>query len=308
MSRSRCSTRARRRPSSPTRNLGLVGPIIKRLAPGLDAGAVLAELRERISDELDYAVEAQHQRRLERLFRGHPHVRLPRVHTDLSTRRVLVSEYVEGLRADQIKPLGDAERDRIGEIAFRFFFGLVWRDGAVAGDPHPDNCVLCPDGRLCLLDFGLLRGLEADYLDGERDIMRALSDDDPQRVQDGLSRLGYLPQPESFDRDALFEHLATAGEWRLAPGFRRIDPADVARILELGYPPRSPYFALMRRVRLPPPTLLLRRMEVQVLSLLGDLHAGADWGAITAEHHSGMPASTTLGREDHAFHARHARR
>ena len=87
------------------RNLGLVGPIVKRLAPELDAGALLGEIRERVSDELDYEVEAQHQRRLERLFRGHPHVRLPRVHTDLSTRRVLVSEYVEGLRIDEVRHL-----------------------------------------------------------------------------------------------------------------------------------------------------------------------------------------------------------
>jgi predicted unusual protein kinase regulating ubiquinone biosynthesis (AarF/ABC1/UbiB family) len=128
------------------RDLGLVGPLVKRVAPGLDAGALRSEIRERISDELDYEVEAQHQRRLERLFRGHPHVR------------------ADGLRADEIKHLGDAERDRIGEIAFRFFFGLVWRHGAVAGDPHPDNCILSPDGRLCLLDFGLLRDLETDYL------------------------------------------------------------------------------------------------------------------------------------------------
>jgi predicted unusual protein kinase regulating ubiquinone biosynthesis (AarF/ABC1/UbiB family) len=283
------------------RNLGLVGPIIKRLAPGLDAGAVLAELRERIAVELDYELEAQHQRRLERRFRGHPHVRLPRAYTDLSARRVLVTEYVEGLRADEIKQLGEAERDRIGEIAFRFFFGLVWRDGIVAGDPHPDNCVLCPDGRLCLLDFGLLRDLDADYLQGEHDIMRALADDDPQGVHDGLSRLGYLPDPGSFDPGALLEHLATAGEWRLARGFRRLDPEYVTRILELGYPPRSPYFPLMRRLRMPPPTLLLRRMEIQVLSLLGDFHAAADWGAITAEHHSSEPASTALGREDRAF-------
>jgi predicted unusual protein kinase regulating ubiquinone biosynthesis (AarF/ABC1/UbiB family) len=289
------------------RNLGLAGPIIKRLAPGLDAGALLAEIRERISDELDYEVEAQHQRRLERRFRGHPHVRLPRVLTDLSTRRVLVSEYVEGLPADEIKHLGDAERDRIGEIAFRFFFGLAWREGVVAGDPHPDNCILCPDGRLCLLDFGLLRDLEADYLHGERDVMRALADDDSPRVHDGLSSLGYLPEPQSFDRDMLLDHLATASEWMLAQGFRRIDPEYVGQILELGYPPRSPYFALMRRLRMPPPTLLLRRMEVQVLSLLGDFRVGANWGAITAEHHSGKPASTALGHEDQAFLERHTR-
>ncbi len=283
------------------RNVGLVGPIIKRLAPGLDAGALLAELRERISDELDYEIEAQNQRRLERRFRGHPHVRLPRVYTELSTRRVLVTEFVEGLRGEEIKRLGDAERDRIGEIAFRFYFGLVWRDGVVAGDPHLDNCIVCPDGQLCLLDFALLRDLEADYLEGERGIERAVADDDPQRVHDGLSSLGYLPDPESFDRDALLEHLATAGEWRLAPGSRRIEPEDVSQILALGYPPRSPYFALMRRLNMPPATLLLRRMEVQVLMLLGDLRAEADWGAITAEHHSGNPVSTALGSEEHAF-------
>ena len=66
------------------RNLGLVGPILKRLAPGLDAGALLAEVRELISDELDYELEAQHQRRLERRLRGHPaHPGGPRTHRPL---------------------------------------------------------------------------------------------------------------------------------------------------------------------------------------------------------------------------------
>ena len=89
---------------------------------------------------------------------------------------------------------------------------------------------------------------------------------------------------------------------------RRIDPGYVARVFELGYPPRSPYLAVMRQLRMPPRTLLLRRMEVQLLALLGDLHAAADWGAIAGEHHAGAPASTPLGREDHALHTRRTRR
>ena len=60
----------------------------------------------------------------------------------------------------------------------------------------------------------------------------------------------------------------------------------------------------MRRERIPPATLLLRRMEIQVLSLLGALGAAGDWGAIAAEHHAGEPASTALGREDAAFFQR----
>src|SRR6266550_5903549 len=80
------------------RNATLLLPLVKRLAPGLDAKALAAEMRERIGDELDYELEAQNQRRIERMLRGHPFVRVPRIDTSLSTQRVLVSEYVEGAR------------------------------------------------------------------------------------------------------------------------------------------------------------------------------------------------------------------
>jgi predicted unusual protein kinase regulating ubiquinone biosynthesis (AarF/ABC1/UbiB family) len=286
------------------RNLGLVRPILNRLAPELDASAVLAEIRDRISDEIDYELEAEHQRRLQRLLRGHPHVRVPRVHTDLSTRRVLVTEYVEGLRSDQIERLGEPERDRTAEIAFRCYFDLALRAGVVAGDPHADNCILCPDGRLCLLDFGLLRDLDADSRQGELAVMRAIADGDAQCVHDSLAGLGYLPNPRSVDPDQLLEHLAAGGEWMLAAGVRRIDPAYVTDVFELAYPPRSPHFPSMRHMAIPAATLLLRRMEIQLLALLGNFNAGADWGAITAEYHSGKPASTALGRAQDAFWTR----
>jgi ABC1 atypical kinase-like domain len=287
------------------RDVALVTPIVNRLAPRLDAGAVLSEVRERIADELDYEIEAQHQRRLARLFRGHPHVRVPRVHTDLSTRRVLVTEYVDGLGFDEIASLDEPARDRIGEIVFRFFFGLLWRKRTAAGDPHPDNCLLCPDGRVCLLDFALLRRLDAEYLEGERDAMRAIVDADPDALDDALAGLGYLAQSESYDPAALLEYLAAAGEWFLAGGFRRIEPGYVGRTFRLAYPPRSPWFSLLRRMRFPAPALLPRRMEMQMLSLLGELRAGGDWAAIAAEHWANQPPSTLLGREDAAYFERH---
>jgi predicted unusual protein kinase regulating ubiquinone biosynthesis (AarF/ABC1/UbiB family) len=287
--------------ASDLRAIRAVRPIVQRLAPGSDAGALLSEVRDRIGDELDYEIEAQHQRRLARLFRDHPHVRVPRAHTDLSTRRVLVTEYVDGLRFDEITQLDQAERDRIGEIVFRFFFGLVWRERIVCGDPHPDNCLLSPDGRVCLLDFALVRGLEPEYLDGERDVIRAVIDADPHAVHRALAHLGYLAETQSDDPAALLEYLATTGEWLLARGSRRIDPAYVRRTLESGYPPRSPWFSLLRRLTFPPPTLLLRRMEIQMLSLLGELRAAGDWAMIAAEHRGHQPPVTPLGRQDAAF-------
>src|SRR5438309_6232277 len=97
------------------RNAMLLLPLVKRLAPGLDAKALAVEMRERIAEELDYELEAQNQRRIGRLLRGHPFVRVPRVDTSLSTRRVLVSEYIEGERFDAVRRADDAQRDRYGE-------------------------------------------------------------------------------------------------------------------------------------------------------------------------------------------------
>jgi predicted unusual protein kinase regulating ubiquinone biosynthesis (AarF/ABC1/UbiB family) len=293
--------------ASDLRAIGVVSPILQRLAPCCDARALLSEVRERIADELDYEIEAQHQRRLARLFRDHPHVLVPRVHTELSSPRVLVTEYVNGSGFDEVAQLDEAERDRIGEIVFRFFFGLVWRECLACGDPHPDNCLLCPDGRVCLLDFALLRSLEPAYLDGEGDVMRAVIEADPDAVHRALGDLGYLAKAESYDPAALLEHLATAGDWLLAEGFRRIDPAYVLRTLESGYPPQSPWFSVMRRLEFPPSTLLLRRMEIQMLSLLGELRAGGDWAGIAAEHWAGQAPLTPLGREDAAFFDRASR-
>jgi predicted unusual protein kinase regulating ubiquinone biosynthesis (AarF/ABC1/UbiB family) len=292
--------------ASDLRAIGAVSPIVQRLAPGSDAGALLSEVRERIADELDYEIEAQHQRRLWRLFRDHPHVRVPRVHTDLSTRRVLVTEYVDGLGFDEIAQLDEAERDRIGEIVFRFFLGLVWRERTVCGDPHPDNCLLCPDGRVCLLDFALTRDLEPEYLDGEKDVMQAVIDADPHAVHSALAHLGYLAKTQSYDPAALLEYLAAAGEWLLAEGSRRIEPAYVRRTFESGYPPRSPWFSMLRRLTFPPPALLLRRMEIQMLALLGELRASGDWARIAAEHWADQPPQTQVGRQDAAFFHRHS--
>jgi hypothetical protein len=202
------------------------------------------------------------RRRIERLYRGHPHVRVARVHTALSTRRMLVSEYLDGRPIAEIARLDDSERDRVGEIAFRFVFGLVRRRGIAAGDPAADNLLLCCDGRVGIVDFGLLRELDADYLERERGLIRAVAERDAGALHERLAALGYLSEPAAFDPAALLEHLHSAGEWFLAPGVRRLSAEDARRTLELGDPPRSPWFSQTRRQGLPPASLLIRRIEV----------------------------------------------
>jgi predicted unusual protein kinase regulating ubiquinone biosynthesis (AarF/ABC1/UbiB family) len=283
------------------RNAGMLLPLVRRLAPGLDAKALMAELRDRIGEELDYELEAQNHRRVARAFRDHPLIRVPAVVTSMSTRRVLVTEYVAGRGFGAVKALPEAQRDRFAEICFRFFYGLLRRERIAAGDPHPGNYLLCDDGRVCFLDFGLVRRMDADYLDGERALAQAVIRGDAEAVHDWMADLGYLPEPDGFVPDRVLEQLATAGEWYFTTGFRRLDPEYVRNAMEISSSPASPFFDEMRRQTIPPQALLLRRMEGLLFSVLGELRAGADWGTLALEYIAEEPASTDLGRVEAAW-------
>jgi predicted unusual protein kinase regulating ubiquinone biosynthesis (AarF/ABC1/UbiB family) len=282
------------------RNLGLLLPLVKRLAPGLDVRALAAELRERVAEELDYEIEAANHRSIARAWRGHPFAHVPAVHSSLSTRRVLVTELLEGRRFEDVKQLGARERDRFGEIVFRFFFGTLNHLGRASGDPHPGNYLLLDDGRVGFLDFGLMRVVDPGYLAAEQAIARAAAVGDGPAVHRGMASLGYLPEPAEFDPSTLLEQLRTGAEWYFEPGPRRITPGYVTEVMDRS----RDYIDDLRRMTLPPPALLIRRMEGLVFQTLGELRARADWAALGAEYHAGEGPSTPLGEQDAEFWTR----
>jgi predicted unusual protein kinase regulating ubiquinone biosynthesis (AarF/ABC1/UbiB family) len=283
------------------RNLGLLLPLVKRLAPGLDVKALAAELRERVGEELDYEIEAQNHRTMARAWRGHPFAHVPAVNTSLSARRVLVTELLTGRRFEEVKGLGDAERDRFAEIVFRFFFGTLTHLGRASGDPHPGNYLLLDDGRVGFLDFGLMRRVDPAYVEGEHAIGRAVIAGDAAAVHAGMSALGYLPDPAAFEPERLLAQLRLTGEWYFESGSRRMTPEYVSDLMERNSSPRSEYFEDLRRMTLPPQALLIRRMEGLVFSTLGELRAEADWAALGSEYYADAAPATALGERDAEF-------
>jgi predicted unusual protein kinase regulating ubiquinone biosynthesis (AarF/ABC1/UbiB family) len=184
------------------RNAMLLLPLVRRLAPSLDGRALAEELRERIVEELDYELEAQHQRRIQRLRRDHPFISIPAVDTEFSTRRVLVSEYIEGERFEAVRRLDQPTRDRYGEITFRFYFGLLYRDRIALGDPHPGNQLLRPDGRIGFLDFGLLRDVTPARAEAEAGIAHAVRHGDGPALVAALVAGGYVAAEDAPQVDA----------------------------------------------------------------------------------------------------------
>jgi predicted unusual protein kinase regulating ubiquinone biosynthesis (AarF/ABC1/UbiB family) len=287
---------------SDLQNLGLLLRALKRIAPGLDAKTVGAEIKERLSDELDYEQEAQAQRAIARQWRGHPFVVVPDVITSLSHERVLVTEWVEGRSFEHVRQQGADERNRFGEAVFRFFSGSLYRNGFFSGDPHPGNYRLLGDGRIAFLDFGMTRKVGREHLNREVAALRAVRDGDADKLHRTMADMGYFDvDAEQIPKDRFFEHFGALTGWYVGGGELTVTRDLVTQVMVDMGDPRSDYWDMARHATMPPEALLARRMELLVLGVLGQLEATANWSAIAAEWLFGEPPSTPLGELEAEF-------
>jgi predicted unusual protein kinase regulating ubiquinone biosynthesis (AarF/ABC1/UbiB family) len=280
---------------SDLQNMGMIVRLGKALAPGLDPKAIANEVRERVMEELDYEYEAQNQRAFSRAYRGHPFIYVPDVLARLSRRRVLVTEYVEGLGFEDVKRLEKYERDRFGEIVFRFSFGSIYHLQHFNADPHPGNYILMDDGRVAFLDFGMTKRLDPEQIELEQRAIDAAARRDPEGLRNALHDLGFVKNPSKFDAERLMEHVLVVGGWYMEDREIEVSPRRVMKVIESTSDPRSEYYDLMRRESVPAEELMGRRMETGVLAVLGQLRAKRNWYRIMREWVYGDPPGTELG-------------
>ncbi len=287
-------------------NLGLILRLAKRIAPGMDPKAIGAEIRARIQEELDYELEAQNQRTLARIFRDHPFIVIPEVVTSLSRERVLVSEFVSGTGFEALKLYPQQERDRIGEMLFRFYFGCLYRHGQFSGDPHPGNSMLLDDGRMAFFDFGLFKRMPPGALALEIAVARAVIDGDTDTIMRLGTEVGFFPEPEKFDPNRVLQHFRAATSWYTVDQYGELSPEYATQVLIDMSDPRSEYFGQLRHESAPPDHIFGRRMEVLTLAVLSQLHARGNFHRIAREWFYGDQPETELGRQEAEFYARAA--
>ena len=118
--------------------------------------------------------------------------------TALWRERVLVTEFVEGSGFEEIRATPQEERDRVGEIMFRFYFGSLYRRHQFSGDPHPGNSMVLADGRVAFFDFGLFKRMTAGAVELEMEIARAVIEGDKDKIVAGWAlRSGSSPSRRS---------------------------------------------------------------------------------------------------------------
>jgi predicted unusual protein kinase regulating ubiquinone biosynthesis (AarF/ABC1/UbiB family) len=283
-------------------NLGVLLRLVRRITPQLDVRALGDEIRARISEELDYELEASNQRTLARIYRGHPFIVVPDVVTSLSREHVIITEFVHGDGFEALRKEPQEERDRIGEIIFRFYYGCMHRHRRFSGDPHPGNMMRLADGRIAFLDFGLFKSLDRDAVELELACLRAIAEGDADELHRLFTGAGFVPRPEALEPEDLLAYVLEGVWWyTTADEELQLTPEIVARAaLEAG-DPRSSHFATMRHQNINAEHLVGRRLELLTLAVLGELRARNNWHRIAREWMYGDEPVTELGRQETEF-------
>lgn len=249
----------------------LLGPLI----PGMDIKPLIAELRDRVSEELDYSLEAQAQHAHAEEFTDDPDVVVPDVVHQCE--QVLVTEWIDGVPLSDVIADGTQEqRDRAGQLLARFLFSGPARTGLLHADPHPGNFRLLPDEkggwRLGVLDFGTVDRLPGGLPPTIGQSLRMTLDGEADAVYAMLCEEDFVQESVDLDPDAVLDYLLPIIEPMLVEEFtftRGWMRGQAARVAD----PRSPAHQLGKRLNLPPSYLLIHRVTLSTIGVLCQLGA-----------------------------------
>jgi predicted unusual protein kinase regulating ubiquinone biosynthesis (AarF/ABC1/UbiB family) len=282
-------------------NTETLGSILGMVFPGLDSRNLVDELRARLSEELDYHNEADNQRRFADYYRGHPHIWVPDVLDDLSSDRVLTTEFVRGKHFDTLYDEPQHVRDHYGEVLYRFVFRSLNRQRVFNGDPHPGNYLVADDGRLAFLDFGLVKHFEPSQVEQFTSLIRAMISRDEAEFRRTAERNDLLRPGAPFDDSEVYDWFGGYYELILDDQVVTVTPEYTAALLRKTFDARTN--EILKYANVPPTFALIQRINLGVFNLLARLGASANWRRISEELWTWVdgPPSTPLGIEEAAW-------
>ncbi len=255
------------------KQLGRLARMMSSLTPGLDVKPLLQELTARVTEELDYRLEAEAQATFALAYEDDPDIKVPDVVT--GSERVLVTEWIDGTPLSAVIASGSPqERDRTALLLARFLFSGPVLAGLLHADPHPGNFRLLPDGRLGVIDFGAVNRLPDGSPEPIGRLARLALKGEAGTVLEALREEGFVRPKFDLDAEQVLDYLLPLLEPVAAPTFRFTREWLRAQAMRLG-DPRSPASQLGRQLNLPPAYLLIHRVTLGTIGVLCQLQGEA---------------------------------
>ncbi|HEY1457100.1 MAG TPA: AarF/ABC1/UbiB kinase family protein [Solirubrobacteraceae bacterium] len=259
------------------------------------------EMRARITEELDYRLEASNQSEFAEFYRGHPFIHIPEVIGELCTGRVLTQELVRGRAWEEALTAEQGLRDQWAEAIWRFIYGSNHRFCIFNADPHPGNYVLHEDGSVSFLDFGCVKRLRLEQVEMTRAIGRECLRGDVLGTWQASVEGGFWRSSDPVAPEEVFAYWREP--WRMwwAEQPFTVTPEYVAEWIERKFSPTGPSANAFRHITASPEYTIMARIEMGAASVMAALGASNYWGSIASEYFEGTPPITAMGKLDHAF-------
>ncbi len=273
---------------SDLRQISRVARTFGGMVPGIDIKPLVAELQARVTEELDYRLEAEAQHAFAVEFAGDPDFLVPDVvaHSD----KVLVSEWVDSHAslARLIVEGSQEERDHYGNLYARFLFEGPARVGMLHADPHPGNFRILPTengslGGIGVVDYGAVARLPEKSLPRTIGaLIRIATYDAYEDVVGGLRAEGFIKPTINVDPDELRDYLGPFVEPARVQTFA-FSRAWMREQFQRVGDPRQPGATLALRLNLPPSYLLIHRVWLGGIGVLCQLEAELPFRAMLEE-------------------------
>ncbi len=280
--------------------LSLLGGISSRPL-SLDMRGAAREVGERITEELDYRLEAANQAEFAARYRNHPFICVPAVIDELSTARVLTQELCVGRSWAAALTAGRELRDQWAEAIWRFVYGSHRRFGLTNSDPHPGNYVFHDDGSVSFLDFGCVKRYRRDQVELITGIVRECLRDDVLGTWRACVEAGFWSSSDPVTPEEVFAWWHEPFRYLWAEQPFTFTPEYAASWIERRLSPYGPSANALRHATLAPEYVAWPRIEMALSSVLAQLHATNDWAAMYAEYHTNGQPLTAMGRLDRAY-------
>lgn len=263
------------------RNADMLGALLRQGFGGLDPDDMVAEIKERITDELDYRLEARNQARFAQHYRDHPFIHVPAVLPTLSTGRVLTTELVTGATWAEALTWDQPQRDQIGECLFRFVFRSLYGMHLFNGDPHPGNYLFHGDGKVTFLDFGLVKRFNDIEMSTFISMVRSAAyEHDATAFRATLERAGMLRPGAPVDDQAIGEYFSQFYESVRHDTTITWSSDYASRIVRHTFDRSSP---ISQYATVPRAFVFIQRINLGLYALLGELHATGNYRRMAEE-------------------------
>jgi predicted unusual protein kinase regulating ubiquinone biosynthesis (AarF/ABC1/UbiB family) len=280
--------------------LGLIFGLSPRKA-SFDLRGAAREMSVRITEELDYRIEAANQAEFADIYRGHPFIHVPEVIGELCTDRVLTQELVQGKSWNDALSSEQELRDSWAEAIYRFVYATNLRFCLFNADPHPGNYLFHDDGGVSFLDFGCVKRFGREQVDVMIAIGRACMRDDVLGTWRACVESGFCRSTDPVTPEEVYEYWREPWELWWAEQPFTVTPECAARWIERKYSPTGPSANAFRHFTASPDYTTMGRIELGAASLIAELHATNYWGSMAAEFFEDAAPLTAMGKLDHAF-------